>query len=278
MSTGCCPATIGSVATSICVPSTANCSCAAGRWTSSDAISTFLRSFSFSRLAILAVDVVLPDPCRPTIMTTAGGVTSIIRSDVSDPSIAVSWSLTILTTCCPGVTDRSTLLPTASSVTLSTKSRTTGRATSASSSATRTSRIAERTSASVSAPRPAACRIRRPDGRKENRTCLPLLGNRGPPKPAPRPGTTNTPVGENSPTSVHPWTARSSDGDVPKPRHARKARRLRRSLSRARQERQAVPAGPARTLQEKPRALPVLNAFRALSRRSEAAFARKTKR
>ncbi len=116
MSTGCCPATIGRVATSHWVPSTASCSCAAGRWTSSDAISTFLRSLSFSRLAILAVEVVLPDPCKPTIMMTAGGATSIIRSDVSDPSVSVSVSDTILTTICPGVTDRSTSLPTARSV------------------------------------------------------------------------------------------------------------------------------------------------------------------
>jgi len=44
--------------------------------TSSDAISTFLRPFSRSRRAILAVVVVLPEPCRPTIITIAGGVTS----------------------------------------------------------------------------------------------------------------------------------------------------------------------------------------------------------
>ena len=50
--------------------------------------------------------------------------------------------------------ERKTSWPTAFSVTLSTKSRATGSATSASSSATRTSRIAERTSASLSAPRP----------------------------------------------------------------------------------------------------------------------------
>ena len=49
-------------------------------------------------------------------MMTAGGVTSIIRSDVSDPSVSVSVSETILTTICPGVTDRSTSLPTARSV------------------------------------------------------------------------------------------------------------------------------------------------------------------
>ena len=40
--TGVWPATIGSVSTSTCRPSTASCSCAAGRLTSSEAISTLL--------------------------------------------------------------------------------------------------------------------------------------------------------------------------------------------------------------------------------------------
>ena len=74
MSTGCWPATIGSVSTFAWRPSTASCSCAAGRATSSEAISTFLRSRSDRRLASLAVVVVLPEPWRPTIMMTAGGV------------------------------------------------------------------------------------------------------------------------------------------------------------------------------------------------------------
>src|SRR6185437_9844682 len=60
---------------------------------------------------------------------------------------------TIFTTICAGETERSTSCPTALARTPSTKVFTTGRATSASSSATRISRIAESTSASVSAPR-----------------------------------------------------------------------------------------------------------------------------
>ena len=52
------------------------------------------------------------------------------------------------------VTERSTWLPTAFSVTASMNLRATGSATSASSSAMRTSRIASRTSASFNAPRP----------------------------------------------------------------------------------------------------------------------------
>ena len=71
----------------------------------------------------------------------------------SEPSIATSSSLTILTTIWPGVTERSTSAPTALALTFSVKSLTTSSATSASSSARRTSRIASTTSLSVSAPR-----------------------------------------------------------------------------------------------------------------------------
>ena len=87
-------------------------------------------------------------------MMTAGGLTSMFSLAVSEPSVSMRASLTILTTIWPGVTERSTCWPTACSVALSTNSRTTGSATSASSSATRTSRIAERTSSSDKAPRP----------------------------------------------------------------------------------------------------------------------------
>ena len=109
------------------------------------------------RLAILAVVVVLPEPCRPTIMigTGAGALRSI--GSPCAPSISTSSSWTILTTIWPGVTDLMTSTPTAWSFTLSMKARATSSATSASSSARRTSRSAASTSASVSAPR----RVRR---------------------------------------------------------------------------------------------------------------------
>ena len=71
----------------------------------------------------------------------------------SDPSVSISTSDTILTTIWPGVTDFTTPAPTARSRTLSVKPRTTSSATSASSRARRTSRMAADTSASVSAPR-----------------------------------------------------------------------------------------------------------------------------
>ena len=46
---------------------------AAGRRTSSEAISTLRFCRSVRRLASLAVVVVLPEPCRPTIMMATGG-------------------------------------------------------------------------------------------------------------------------------------------------------------------------------------------------------------
>ena len=203
MSTGCWPATIGSVSTFACRPSTASCSCAAGRATSSEAISTFLRSRSDRRLASLAVVVVLPEPWRPTIMITAGGLTLRSSSAVSEPSVSTSASWTILTTICPGVTERSTSWPTAFSVTWSTKSRATGSATSASSKATRTSRIAERTSASLSAPRPRSLSNTLPS-RSLNVSNI-QISSRCPASMMGMRKTQNTPADETSSAGVHPW-------------------------------------------------------------------------
>ena len=51
-----------------------------------------------SHLASLPVVVVLPEPCRPTIIQTDGGLDA--KSGLAClPSIAVSSSRTILTTC-----------------------------------------------------------------------------------------------------------------------------------------------------------------------------------
>ena len=121
---------------------------------SSDAISTLRLSRWVRRRASLAVVVVLPEPCRPTIMMATGG--TALKSMVwpSEPSVAISSSWTILTTIWPGVTDFTTVAPTACSRTRSVKLLTTSSETSASSSARRTSRIAASTSASDSEPRP----------------------------------------------------------------------------------------------------------------------------
>src|SRR5689334_3767355 len=135
----------------------ASCSCAAGRCTSSEASNTFFRFCAFSRLAIFAAVVVLPEPCSPTSITMTGGGTlksmplTLVPAS-PPPSASTRWSWTILTTICAGLTERRTSCPSAFSRTAATKSRTTGSATSASSSAMRISRNAVPTSASVSAP------------------------------------------------------------------------------------------------------------------------------
>ena len=74
------PGTIGRLSTPACCASTASCSCAAGRCTSSEASSAFWRSRVLRRSASLAVVVVLPEPCRPTISTTRGGAPASARS------------------------------------------------------------------------------------------------------------------------------------------------------------------------------------------------------
>ena len=130
---------------------------AAGRRVSSEAISTLRLALSVRRLATLAVVVVLPEPCRPTIMMTTGAGALRSIGCASEPSVSMSSSCTILTTIWPGVTDLITSTPTARFFTSSMKARATSSATSASSSARRTSRSAASTSASDSAPR----RVRR---------------------------------------------------------------------------------------------------------------------
>ncbi len=161
IATGLSPGTIGRQVTPTWRPSTASCSCAAGRCTSSEASNTFLRWRCLSRSAIFAAVVVLPEPCSPTNMTTTGdGAFRSIPSArappgcpaAPPPSTSTRWSWTILTTICAGVTERSTSCPSAFSRTAVTKSRTTGSATSASSRATRISRSAAPTSSSLSAP------------------------------------------------------------------------------------------------------------------------------
>ena len=152
--TGVSPATIGRLGTPAWSASWASWSCAAGRWVSRLASSTRRRSRSFSRSAIFPAVVVLPEPCRPTIRIGTGAAAFRFSGTApSPPSASIITSLTILTTCWPGVTEPSTSAPIARSRTLAMKSRTTGSATSASSRATRTSRSASPMSASDRAPR-----------------------------------------------------------------------------------------------------------------------------
>ena len=155
------PATIGSVSTSTCWPSTASCSIAAGRRVSSEAMQDLA--------AALPVGQALGD------LGGGGGLARTLQADHQDrhrrdrveidrfgcrrPSISTSWSWTILTTMLAGRDRLDRPRRRRRGVrTLSVKERaTTSRATSASSRARRTSRSAASTSSSVSAPR----RVRR---------------------------------------------------------------------------------------------------------------------
>ena len=111
---------------------------------------------SVRRLAILAAVVVLPAPCRPTSMIATGAGALRSMDWLSPPSVSISESWTILTTIWPGLIDLTTAAPIALVRVRSMKERTTSSATSASSSARRTSRIAALTSSSESAPRPVS--------------------------------------------------------------------------------------------------------------------------
>ena len=134
------------------LPSVSSWSAAAGRYGSA-ATSNGRRPSLTTWRASLAVEVVLPEPWRPTMATTAGLPD---RWNVRSPadSRSTSSSLTILTTCWPADRLSSTSWPMAFSRTRATKSLTTLKLTSASSSASRTSRMAASTSASLIRPRP----------------------------------------------------------------------------------------------------------------------------
>src|SRR3954454_18757291 len=87
-------------------------------------------------------------------MTTDGDVFAICNGRALPPRISTSSSLTIFTTCCAGFSACATSAPRARSLTAAMNSRTTGNATSASSSAMRISRAVASMSASVSRPLP----------------------------------------------------------------------------------------------------------------------------
>ena len=95
------PATL-CTATSSCRPSVSSCSTAAGR-RMSPATSSALWPPRLRWRASLAAVVVLPDPCRPTSISTAGGRSEPVRREDSPPSMPTSSSLTILTICWPGL-------------------------------------------------------------------------------------------------------------------------------------------------------------------------------
>src|SRR5690606_11618856 len=125
---------------------------AAGRCRSA-ATSSGRRPFDFRCLASLPAVVVLPEPWRPTIRMTWGGL-DWRSGATSPPSVFTNSSWTILMTCWPGVRLLETSAPSARSLTRARKDLTTATFTSASSRARRTSRRAASTSASDSRPLP----------------------------------------------------------------------------------------------------------------------------
>ncbi len=114
--------------------------------------------WDFSHRASLAASVVLPEPCRPASMMTVGGTLANRSRRASPPRIWISSSLTILMTCWAGFSASETSAPDARSRTLAMNCRTTGSATSASSSAILISRQVASMSAADSRPRPRRAR------------------------------------------------------------------------------------------------------------------------
>src|SRR5882672_262337 len=149
MARGFCPASGGKKSTPIWRASVWSCSIAAGRWTSQETSSGFFFCSVTSSFASFAAVVVLPEPCRPAKRTTAGGVTARSSAVFSPPMVAASSRCTTPTSARPGERLPITCSPRAASRTRAMKSRTTGRATSASRSARRTSRSAPWIFASV---------------------------------------------------------------------------------------------------------------------------------
>ena len=134
-------------------PTTCSWFTALGRCRSA-ATSSGVWPWPLSQWPSLPARVVLPEPCRPASMMTVGAFLANRSRRVSPPRIATSSSLTILMTCWAGLSAPLTSAPRARSLTAAMNSRTTGSATSASSSATRISRAVASMSASESRPLP----------------------------------------------------------------------------------------------------------------------------
>ena len=148
ISTGFCEALLSKQSTSSCFAKVCSCVIAAGRYTSALANKTFFFC-SLSSFASLADVVVLPEPCKPAMRIMAGGTAAKSKPTLPRPISSVSSSLTTSITAWPGVRLCSTSRPLARAFTFAIKSFTTGRATSASSRAIRTSRIASEILSSV---------------------------------------------------------------------------------------------------------------------------------
>src|SRR3954469_12235022 len=147
------PAYGAHTSTPACLPTTSSCCTALGRCRSA-AMSSGTCRCSFSQRPSLPASVVLPAPCKPASITTVGGALASWIGRASPPRMVTSSSLTILMTCCAGFSACDTSAPRARSLSAAMNSRTTGSATSASSSAMRISRAVPSMSASDSRPLP----------------------------------------------------------------------------------------------------------------------------
>ena len=164
-------------------PTTSSWVTALGRCRSA-ATSSGVWPWSLSHVPSLPARVVLPDPCRPASMTTVGGCLASCSWRVCPPRMPTSSSLTILTTCCAGLSAWLTSAPSARSRTEAMNALTTGSATSASSRARRMSRSVALTSCSVRRPLPRRflkVAVRRSD--REENTRKPYLPGRSPVRP-----------------------------------------------------------------------------------------------
>src|ERR1700722_10691574 len=110
--------------------------------------------FFASQRASLPVEVVLPEPCSPTIRKTLGGSLAKRSFDSWLPRTLISSSWMIPMTCCEGEREERTSCPMARVLTLSMSCLTTLKLTSASRRATRTSRRAVSMFSSVRRPSP----------------------------------------------------------------------------------------------------------------------------
>ena len=118
-----CP--ISNTGMSSCLPTTCNWLMAAGRYTSQATSRGRRPNCRRIRPASFAPLVVLPAPCRPTIITTVGPLEAVVSLALDPPIRAVSSWLTIFTICWAGVRLSSTSVPIHFSVTSATKSLTT---------------------------------------------------------------------------------------------------------------------------------------------------------
>ncbi len=138
-----------------CAASRSSCSIAAGRRTSVLTSSTRLRSRSMSQRASLAAVVVLPAPCSPASSTTSGGCARSAKPAALAAYERHQFPVQDADEGLPGAAgSRRLRRPGPAPCTASMKRLTTGSATSASSSAMRTSRSVAATFSSVMRPRP----------------------------------------------------------------------------------------------------------------------------